>query len=130
MMKYKITLSKTEHDQLIDFIAKGVHKAQLYRTAYILLNCDEGEWGDKSIGEDFSKILKVSMLMIDRVKQRFIEEGFEAYMERSQLRLKIEIYQLNYWAVMCTCLLRPCPAPLLYLWKYFQYRICTKQPLR
>lgn len=88
MIKYKITLSKIEHDQLIDIIAKGVHKAQLYRTAYILLNCDEGELGDKSIGEDISKILKVSMRMIDRVKQRFVEEGFEACMERKPVKAR------------------------------------------
>src|ERR1019366_8825222 len=29
-----------------------------------------------------SKVLKVSMRMIDRVKQRFVEDGFEACLER------------------------------------------------
>ena len=82
MIKYKITLSVTEYDQLIDIISKGVHSSQLYRTAYILINSDEGEYGDKSIGQDISKILKVSMRMIDRVKQRFVEEGFDACLER------------------------------------------------
>lgn len=82
MIKYKITLSVTEHDQLIDIISKGVHSSQLYRTAYILINSDEGEYGDKSIGQEISKILKVSMRMIDRVKQRFVEEGFDACLER------------------------------------------------
>lgn len=82
MIKYKITLDKTEHEQLIDIISKGVHSSQLYRTAYILLNCDEGEYGDKIIGQEISKVLKVSMRMIDRVKQRFIEDGFESCLER------------------------------------------------
>ncbi len=82
MIKYKVTLSKSEHDQLIDIISKGVHSSQIYRSAYILLNSDEGEFGDKSIGQDISKILKVSMRMLDRVKQRFVEEGFESCMER------------------------------------------------
>jgi len=85
MIKYKITLIKREYDQLLDIISKGVHSSQLYRTAYILLNSDEGEWGDKSIGHEISKILKVSMRMIDRVKQRFIEEGFESCMERKPI---------------------------------------------
>jgi len=88
MIKYKVTLSKTEHTQLIDIISKGVHSTQLYRTAYILLNSDEGECGDKSIGESISKILKVSMRMIDRVKQRFVEEGFEACMERKPVKTR------------------------------------------
>src|ERR1019366_7009933 len=56
--------------------------SQLYRTAYILLNCDEGKYGDKIIGGEISKVLKVSMRMIDRVKQRFVEDGFEACLER------------------------------------------------
>ena len=82
MIKYKITLTKTEHEQLIDIVSKGVHSSQLYRTAYILLNCDEGKYGEKIIGEKISKVLKVSMRMIDRVKQRFVEEGFESCLER------------------------------------------------
>lgn len=85
MIKYKITLSKTEHEQLLDIISKGVHSSQLYRTAYILLNCDEGRYGDKIFGHEISKVLKVSMRMIDRVKQRFVEEGFEASLERKQI---------------------------------------------
>ena len=85
MIKYKITLSRAEHEQLIDIISKGVHSSQLYRTAYILLNCDEGKYGDKMIGQEISKVLKVSMRMIDRVKQRFVEEGFEACLERKAI---------------------------------------------
>lgn len=82
MIKYKITLSKTERDQLIDIISKGIHSSQLYRTAYILLHSDEGKYGDKIIGKEISKFLKVSMRMVDRVKQRFVEIGFEACLDR------------------------------------------------
>ena len=82
MIKYKITLSKTEHEQLIDIISKGVHSSQLYRTSYILLHSDEGKYGDKITGMEISKFLKISIRMIDRVKQRCVEEGFEACLER------------------------------------------------
>jgi transposase len=82
MIKYKVTLSKIEYEQLVAIVSKGVHSSQLYRTAYILLNCDEGKYGDKIIGQEISRFLKVSMRMIDRVKQRFVEEGFEACLER------------------------------------------------
>lgn len=82
MVKYKITLSKDEHEQLIGIISKGVHSSQIYRTAYILLHCDEGKYGDKIIGQEIAKFLKVSMRMVDRIKQRFIEEGFEVCLER------------------------------------------------
>lgn len=85
MIKYKITLTKSEHEQLIDIINKGVHSSQLYRTAYVLLNCDEGKYGEKLTGKEISRVLKISMRMIDRIKQRFVEEGFEACIERKPM---------------------------------------------
>jgi transposase len=85
MKKYKVTLTEEERNQLNDIISKGSHCAQLYRTAYILLNCDEGEYGDKLNNEQVSKVLQISMRMIDRVKQKFVEEGFEACLERRPL---------------------------------------------
>ena len=85
MKKYKVTLTKEEREQLIDIINKGRHSAQLYRTAYILLNCDEGKWGNKLTNEQVSRVLQISMRMIDRVKQKFVEEGFEACLERKAL---------------------------------------------
>jgi transposase len=85
MKRYKVTLSKGEHDQLMEVIGKGTHSSQLYRSAYILLNCDEGKYGDKISNEQICQVLKISMRMVDRVKQRFVEEGFEACMERKPL---------------------------------------------
>lgn len=82
MIKYKIELNKSEHEQLMDIVSKGKHSSQLYRTAYILLNSDEGKYGDKITGQELSKVLKISMRMINRVKQRCVEEGFDACLER------------------------------------------------
>lgn len=85
MIKYKVSLTADEHEELMSIINKGSHSSQQYRTAYILLNCDEGENGEKITGKEISRVLKVSMRMIDRVKQRFVEEGFEACLERKAL---------------------------------------------
>lgn len=85
MVKYKVTLTKSEREQLNDIVSKGNHSAQLYRTAYILLNCDEGKYGKKIINEELSQVLQISMRMIDRVKQRFVEEGFETCLERKPM---------------------------------------------
>jgi transposase len=82
MIKYKVALTKEEREQLTAIISKGSHSAQQYRNAYILLNCDEGEHNEKIINEEVSRVLKVSMRMIDRVKQRFVEDGFESCLER------------------------------------------------
>ena len=58
MIKYKVTLTKLEHEQLMDIINKGVHSSQHYRTAYVLLNCDEGKYGEKLTGKEISRVLK------------------------------------------------------------------------
>jgi transposase len=82
MIRYTIKLSQEEVKELMAIINKGSHTSHTFRTAYILLNCDEGDYSEKVTNEQISKILKVGMRSIDRVKKRFIEEGFEAVLER------------------------------------------------
>jgi len=82
MIRYTIKLSQEEVKELLAIINKGSHTSHTFRTAYILLNCDEGDYSDKATNEQISKLLKVGMRTIDRVKKRFLEEGFEAVLER------------------------------------------------
>ncbi len=82
MIRYTIKLTKSEVEELHAIISKGCHTSQTFRTAYILLNCDQGEYSDKISNEQISKVLQVGMRTIDRVKKKFIEEGFEAVLER------------------------------------------------
>lgn len=82
MIRYTIKLIKTEVEELRSIIEKGAHTSQTFRTAYILLNCDVGKYSDKVTNEQISKVLKVGMRTIDRVKKRFIEEGLDAVLER------------------------------------------------
>lgn len=82
MEKYRVTLTKEERDELIEIIHKGKHSSQKFRAAYILLNCDRGEYGDPITNEQISQALKVGMRTIDRVKKRFVEEGFEQVLQR------------------------------------------------
>jgi transposase len=74
MVRYKITLTKEEQEQLKIIVSKGSHKSQKVLNALILLNCDVSE-GTKYSNEHISAILRVSMRKIDRVKERFVEEG-------------------------------------------------------
>jgi hypothetical protein len=63
-------------------IKKGSHSTQTFRNAYILLNCDEGEFSEKVTNTEISRVLKVGMRTIDRVKKRFVEEGFDSCLGR------------------------------------------------
>jgi len=62
---------------LKDIVKKGKRRAQTIRNALILLNCDEGEYGEKVKNEDVAKILQIGDRTIDRLKKLFVEEGFE-----------------------------------------------------
>jgi transposase len=82
MVQYRIRLTKDEVNELLSIINKGSHTSQTFRTAYILLNCDEGDFSEKVTNEQISKILKIGMRTIDRVKKKFIEEGLDLCIER------------------------------------------------
>lgn len=82
MIHYTIKLTKSEVEELMTIINKGSHTSQTFRVAYILLNCDEGKYSEKVTNEQISKVLKIGMRTIDRVKKKFAEEGLEAVLER------------------------------------------------
>lgn len=84
MVLYTIKLSESEVEELNKVVSKGSHTSQAYRAAYILLNCDKGEFstGTNIKNSDICKILRVGERTIDRVKKKFIEEGFESVLER------------------------------------------------
>ena len=82
MIRYTVKLTKSEVEELMSIINKGSHTSQTFRTAYILLNCDEGIYSEKVTNEQISKVLKVGMRTVDRIKKKFIEEGFEACLDR------------------------------------------------
>jgi len=78
MKKYKVTLTEEERSELKTLTSKGSHRSQKVLNALILLNCDEGEFQDERlINEMVASVLQISMKKIDRVKKRFVEEGFD-----------------------------------------------------
>ena len=79
---YKVELTKQERDELMGIIRKGKHTSQVYRNAYVLLNTDEGEFSEKVTNSEITKVLKIGMRTIDRIKKRFVEDGYEACLSR------------------------------------------------
>ena len=78
MKKYTVTLTQEERDDLKKIASKGKHKSQKVINALILLGCDRGEFQEKrSTNEEISRVLKIGMRKIDRIKKRFVEDGIE-----------------------------------------------------
>jgi len=78
MKKYTVTLTEDEREVLGKLASRGKNKSQKILNALILLGCDEGELQTKrSTNEEMARVLNISMKKIDRVKKRFVEEGFD-----------------------------------------------------
>ena len=78
MRKYVVTLTKEERSGLKQLTSRGSHRSQKVLNALVLLNCDEGKFQEvRSLNEVTASVLQISMRKIDRVKKRFVEEGFD-----------------------------------------------------
>ena len=78
MKKYIVTLTRKERTRLSELSSKGKYRSQQVINSLVLLACDEGEYQkNRSINDDISRVLNISMRKIDRVKKRFVEDGLE-----------------------------------------------------
>jgi transposase len=80
--KYVVTLAEDERQTLQEMVSRGKAAARKLMHARILLRADASEggpaWDDAQIAEG----LEVGRATVERVRQQFVEEGFEAALER------------------------------------------------
>lgn len=77
MGKYIVTLEKDEQEKLREIIGKRSSKAEIVKRAYVLLSLDEkGERAPKT-DEEIRRDYRVGQRTIERMRKRFVEEGFE-----------------------------------------------------
>ena len=87
MAKYRIKLTQEEVTELVSIVNKGRHASQTYRAAYVLLNCDEGEYSvGKSTNAQICGVLKTGMRM-DNFKTHTIGAFYEAFRAEEAKRL-------------------------------------------
>ena len=76
--KYRVTLTAEEREELERLLARGKADVRCLKHAQILLKADQAEggpgWSDERIAEAFA----VSTATVERVRQRFVEEGVQA----------------------------------------------------
>jgi hypothetical protein len=82
LKKYLVTLTPEERDQLGDLLRKGKTSALVLTRARILLKADQADDGpaldDAAIADD----LDVGLRTVSRVRERFVERGFEDCLRR------------------------------------------------
>lgn len=79
---YKVELTQEEREELLRIVKKGKHTTQTFRNAYVLLNVDQSKYSERVTNIEIAKVLKIGMRTIDRIKKRFVEEGFELCLSR------------------------------------------------
>jgi Winged helix-turn helix len=76
--RYRVTLTMEERGELGRMIARGKADARKLAHARILLQADEAKGGPARVDEDVASALDVSVRTVERVRQRFVEQGLAA----------------------------------------------------
>ena len=84
--KYHVTLSDDERSLLRDLVSAGKGPARTLTHARILLKADESGDGPAWSDEAIRQALDVGLSTVARVRQRCVEEGLEAALERHKPR--------------------------------------------
>jgi transposase len=76
--KYRVTLSGEERDELTALLGKGKAAARKLAHARVLLQVDESESGSGTTDEQTAQALNLSTRTVERVRERFVEQGLAA----------------------------------------------------
>ena len=77
--KYIVKLSEEERSTLEEMISSGKHSAKKILRARVLLKAD-AFWSDPEISE----ALEVHVVTLERMRQQFVEKGFENFLAPRQ----------------------------------------------
>ena len=84
MKKYKVTLTAEERQHLSALIAVGKAAAMKLAHARILLKADAADGGPAWPDERIAQAVEVGGATVERVRQRFVEQGLEAALVRKK----------------------------------------------
>ena len=82
MKKYIVTLTAEERQDLLDLIAAGKASAGKPAHARILLKADAADGGPAWPDHRIAEAVEVGVATVERVRQRFVEQGLDAALDR------------------------------------------------
>lgn len=80
--KYIVTLTAEEREELIKLVSAGKRSALTITRARILLKADEGPGGPAWDDGEITAALDCGRRTVSRVRERFVERGLQAALER------------------------------------------------
>jgi transposase len=84
MKKYQVTLTPEERNSLQDLIAAGKAAAQRLTHARVLLKADAAPGGPAWTDARIADALEVHVNTVERLRERFVEQGLDAALGRKQ----------------------------------------------
>jgi transposase len=84
LKKSIVTLTAEERQDLLDLIAAGKDAAKKLAHARILLKADASPGGPAWADGPIAQAVEVSIATVERVRQRFVEQGLEAALVRKK----------------------------------------------
>jgi hypothetical protein len=82
MKKYIVTLTEDERVSLSSLVSSGKAAAKRITHARILLKADAADGGPAWRDSDIALALDVNVCTVERVRERFVEQGLEAALVR------------------------------------------------
>ena len=79
--RYVVTLTEEERVQLQKLVSVGKSAARRLNHARILLLADASQHGLKRTDREIVEVLHGGVRTVERVRQRFVEEGFDAALD-------------------------------------------------
>jgi len=76
--RYRVTLTAEEREALGGMISRGKADARKLAHARVLLQADASEGGPSWTDTQIAEAVRVSVRTVERVRQRFVEDGLEA----------------------------------------------------
>jgi hypothetical protein len=89
MKKYIVSLSRDERKTLTKLITSGRGPARVFTRAHILLKSDQGANGPGWPDDRISEALEVTVQTVERIRKQFVEEGFDAVLDRRPYTQKV-----------------------------------------
>lgn len=103
MRKYIVTLTEEEQTQLREIIAKRSSKSVIVKRAFVLLALDENNPSGRKSDEEIRQSYQVGQRTIERLRQRFVEDGFlMALNGKKQTRFKEKTFDGRVEAELVT----------------------------
>src|SRR5512134_3751641 len=91
MKKYRVTLTAAERDELERLLARGKADVRKLKHAQVLLKAEQAEGGPAWTDERIVAALEIGIATVQRLRQRFVEEGLQAAL--SPYRVGKRLYQ-------------------------------------